>query len=70
MAPPPESDRLGRVERAAVVDGELIIVVKFDSDEAMRKAMAITENLDRMLFSVHDDHVMLGLATEDFYDGP
>jgi hypothetical protein len=68
--PPHDDGRLGVVVSTDVVPDGVTITVRFDSDEKLALARRICDNLDKLRVDLHDDHIMVGLATKDFDDGP
>jgi hypothetical protein len=61
---------LGKVISVAEVKDGLAITVLFTSDEDLRTALNIVRNLGKVYADLHDDHLMVGIGTGDFYDGP
>jgi hypothetical protein len=63
-------DRLGEIIKVEEVKDGLQITVLFDDDDKLATALQILKNLDRTYASIDAEHLMIGIATSEFYDGP
>ena len=63
-------ERLGVVVATEDMPEGIMITVRFDSPEKLALARQVCDNIDKVRVDLHEDHFMVGIATEDFYDGP